>query len=73
MASDSGLTAGSRVISDRGGQAGSLDRIDGGVKLPSNGRPRPLPPLTRVVVKLGVVRGPSEVARQVPWPAVSVK
>ena len=40
-ASDSGLSAGSRVIS---GQAGSLGRSDCGVKLPGNGRPRPLPP-----------------------------
>ena len=69
-ASDSGLTAGSRVIS---GPAGSLGRSDCGVKLPGNGRPRPLPPPTRDVVKFGVVRGPSEGARQVPWPAVSVK
>ena len=41
MASDSGLSAGSRVIS---GQAGNLGRSDCGVKLPGNGRPRPLPP-----------------------------
>ena len=45
MASDSGLSAGSRVI--RGGQAGSLDHSDCGVKLRCNGRPRPLhPPYT---------------------------
>ena len=43
------------------------------VKLAGNRCPRPLPPPTRVVVKLGLVRGPSEVARQVPWPTVSVK
>ena len=41
MASNSGLSAGSRVISDTGSQAGSLDRSDGGVKLLGNGRPRP--------------------------------
>ena len=55
-ASNSGLSAGSRVIS---GQAGSLGRSDCGVKLPGNGRPRPLPPPTRDVVKFWVVRGPS--------------
>ena len=42
MASDRGLSAGSRVI--RSGQAGSLERNDGDVKLPGKGRPRPLPP-----------------------------
>ena len=41
-ASDSGLRAGSRVI--RGGQAGSLDRSDCGLKLQGIGRPHPLPP-----------------------------
>ena len=46
MASDSELSAGSRVISGRGGQARNLDRGDSKVKLPGNGRPRPLPPLS---------------------------
>ena len=97
--SDSGLSAGSRVI--RGGQAGRLDRSDCGVsetprqrapspvaspyprrgeiwggsrpvrggqaatlarcecevKFPGNGRPCPLPPPTRDLVKCGVVWG----------------
>ena len=55
-ASDSGLSAGSRVIS---GQAGTLARCECEVKFPGNGRPRPLPPPTRDMVKFGVVRGPS--------------
>ena len=42
MASDSGLSAWSRVI--RGGEAGSLDYGDCGVKLPGNGLLCPLPP-----------------------------
>ena len=59
MASDSELSAGSRVISGRGGQARNLDRGDSKVKLPGNGRPRLLPPPIHDVVKSGVVRGPS--------------
>ena len=58
MASDSGLSAGLRVIRQRqpGKQSGP-----------------PLPPPTCVVVKLGVVRGPSEAARQEPWRTATVR
>ena len=37
----------------------TLARCECEVKFPGNGRPRPLPPPTREVVKFGVVRGPS--------------
>ena len=57
MAIDSELSAGSRVISGRGGQARNLDRGDSKVKLLGNGHPRPLPPPIHDVVKFGVVRG----------------